>query len=347
MNRRILIVAAAALALAGCEEKEKEKELVYIPSGEYVSIGIGGEGRTSIDIDRNVTWTKGDAFGMFCAQTKCANVKVDVPDEYVGQKSAFVTTNVQYNAAGNDHIFYMYYPYNYIENAKNDQTTVSARLKTQQTGLLRDVAFTMAKCEVKKPAAGERWGRINATFHIPFSYIRFCVKDAGHETGYRKINNVYMEAITASKVEGSDNLVDASTIQTDNSAIFCGAFTADLVSQTVTFDPNDVGNTIYVNPDVKPAVVDGSYPQNSGYDLNESILMLINSANFGNAANKYFRITFSFTDGTVGYAIKQAKEFQRNKVYNYGFKYENLNFGVENTIRVWPWTTVKNEITFD
>ncbi len=346
MNSRILIIAAV-LALAGCEKEKEKEELTYIPSGEYVSIGIGDESRTSIDIDRNVTWTKGDAFGMFCAQTECANVRVDVPDEFVGKKSAFVTTGVQYNAIGGNHTFYMYYPYRTISGAKKDNTAVDARLPLQQTGLLGDAAFTMATCTVTAPAAGEKWGRLDATFRIPFSYIRFCVKDTGHETGYRQINNVSMEAITASA--NADGKVVVSTIQTDESAVFGGNFTADLIGQRVTFKDgkNDRGNAIYVNPAVKPDVVNGEgHTGTSGYDLNESLLMIINSADFS-GANKYFLITVSFSDGTVGRSVKTAKVFERNKVYNYGLKYENLDFNTENTLRVTPWEDITNEITFD
>lgn len=347
MNRKIVIFAAAVLAFAGCE-KEKEAP-TYIPSGEYVSVDVGEDTRTSLNVDNTVKWSKGDAIGMFCAETECANVRVSLPDDCEGKNEVFIVTPVQYNAVGGNHTFYMYYPYRTITGAKNGQTAVDARLHLQQTGLLGDAAFTMASCEVEAPAAGQPWGRVKATFRNPFSYIRFCVKDPDHATGYRKINNVSMEAITAAKVtDGSGNeVIDASTIQTDASAVFAGSFTADLVSQTVAFKAGETDNMIYVNPRQKPDVVDGKgHTENSGYDLSQSMLMLINSADFS-GPNKYFRITFSFSDGTVGYSIKSAKEFERNKVYNYGFRYDKLNFNTENTIRVWPWTEITNEITFD
>lgn len=349
MNKKIWALALAVLAFAGCEEEEKKVDPAFIPSGEYVSIDMGEDTRTSLSADNHVTWTAGDAVGMFCAETECANIRVDLPDKCNGEKSVVVVTPVQFNAAADKHTFYMYYPYRVITGATNGTTTVKARLRHQQTGLLRDEAFTMAKCEVLKPDAGKRWGRLRATFQNPFAYIRFCVKDTRADAPARTIHNVSMEAITAlSTTEGNVTTVDPNTIQTDRTAVFGGVFTADLTKpeEKVTFDPNIVTNILYVNPAAKPKVINEVLSGNGGYDLNESILMLVNPANFG-GTNKFFRITFSFSDGTVGYAIKSAKEFLPNRVYNYGFKYENLNFNTAATIRVWPWTEISNSITFD
>lgn len=350
MNKKIRVFALAVLAFAGCEEEEKKVEPAFIPSGEYVSIDMGEGTRTSLSAGNEVTWTTGDAVGMFCAETECANVQVVLPDKCDGEKSVVVSTPVQFNAAVEKHTFYLYYPYRVITGATNGTTKITARLKHQQTGLLRDEAFTMAKCEVTKPAAGERWGRLRATFQNPFAYIRFCVKDTRAGQPARTIHNVSMEAITAlSTTEGNVTTVDPNTIQTDRTAVFGGVFTADLTKpeDKVTFDPNIVTNILYVNPAAKPKVISEVLNNGTGgYDLNESILMLVNPADFA-GTNKFFRITFSFSDGTVGYAIKSAKNFEQNKVYNYGFKYENLNFNSAATIRVWPWTEIANSITFD
>ncbi len=358
--RKLMFMAVLALAFVACEnENENKIPDWFTPTGEKVEIGIGDQTRVSLDYDGkqdNLRWVAGDILGIYCAEaaattaqgyTTCANIPATIKADALSEdrKSTTVYPEIEYNDV-EQHTFYIYYPWSNSGNTSANEPIISGlQLPTTQYGDIAQSTITWTSKTVSKP-----YGRINDVKLVtPFAYVRFyfASPDALEENDPKQVSSVMMEAVTGTKSSNGAVTVTGS----DNSAVFCGTYNVDLRKAptsgvegaeypeegAVTFTTTN--NVITVNQSADITV--------GSYDKSKGVLMHINSSDAFEGEGKYFRITVMFSDGTYAVTYKEAKNFEANHIYNYGFNIKKFQKETETEIYVEPWHLITCEVAFD
>lgn len=358
---KFITLALCAVSLVGCENENKIPDW-FTPTGEMVEIGLGDEGsRVSLDYSDNkdnLRWAAGDKLGIYCAEAastaqgyaECANVPATIEAANLSgdKKSATVYPQIEYNAQATSHTFYVYYPWSTLGSTDADTPKITGlQLPTTQTGNIAESTITWATKDVTPSASGV-YGRIEGLKLVtPFAYVRFCFASSTAQT--KKISSVMMETVTGTARQDGDKKVVTVT-GSDNSAVFSGTYTADF-SKTpmsgaegaeypeegaITFTAKS--NAITVEQEAEITV--------QKYDRTKGALMHINSSAFA-ADGKFFRITVMFDDGSYAITVKDAKNFEANHIYNYGFNIDNFVQETETEIYVEPWHLIECNVAFD
>lgn len=358
--KRFIVFALLAAAFVGCENEKSNIPDWFTPTGEMVEIGLGeADTRVSLEFynDKdNLIWADGDKLGIYSAEAAstaqgyatCANVPATIAKANMSadMKSASVYPQIEFNGAVESHTFYVYYPWSTLGSTNAATPTIAGlQLPTTQNGEIAESTITWASKTVT-PTNG-KYGRIgNLKLVTPFAYVRFCFSSATAQT--KTISSVMMEAVKGTKNSNGVVTVTGS----DANAVFCGTYTADLTKSPVsgaegaeypeegaiTFTAKN--NVITVNGQEAGVTV-------KSYDKAQGVLMHINSSNAFAGEGNYFRITVMFNDGTYAVTLKEAKNFEANHIYNYGFNIDKFVQETETEIYVEPWHLIECNVAFD
>lgn len=345
------------LGLAGCsddgaelrQESGRTPAFDYLPSEQTVVFSSDDTTRTTIDTEKDengrypVRWSAGDKVGVFCSEIPDAsNYCLSIPDSFAGEiRFTGVMSDLHYNdnAAG-DHVFYFYYPWQRIDGATCDQTSVTRTLASTQSGVLANEAFTMASSVAEKE--GDEWIPIDFELKNPFAYLFFSIATGDADA----LENLQVASITLEVVRASENAageIDLSTVASDNLTTLCGEFKADLTTQTVAFNSGKTSNRVYLAPAGSVSLVD----REAGYDYSKGLMMVVNPVSFGTTTGRYFHISLVFSDGTVGETYKRFNNIGMNTVNRFGILWENLQKPTDNVFHVQPWEDVDLSIEFN
>ncbi len=363
---KFITLALCAVSLVGCENENKIPDW-FTPTGEMVEIGLGDEGsRVSLEYENNkdnLYWVAGDKIGIYCAQAastaqgyaECANVPATIAEANLSadKKSATVYPQIEYNAQAQAHTFYVYYPWSTMGGVDAETPVISGlQLPSTQDGNVANSTIAWATKTVTRNELTGNFGRIDGIKLItPFAYVRFCFASSTAQT--KKISSVMMEAVTGTATTKTENGKEVKVVTvtgSDNSAVFSGTYTADFSKSPIsgaegTEYPEEgaiaftaKSNAITVEQEAEITV--------QKYDRTKGALMHINSSAFA-ADGKFFRITVMFDDGSYAITVKDAKNFEANHIYNYGFNIDNFVQETETEIYVEPWHLIECNVAFD